>query len=125
MRLWIQTAELGFLCRVAGLSLKDKERSPVIQEGLRVELLFLHVESHLRWSGHVVRMPPGHLLGEVFRACLTGRRPQIRPRTCWRDTPWLAWEHLGVIPEEQEEVAAEKKCWPSLLKLIPPQHKSG
>ncbi|KAL3968400.1 triosephosphate isomerase (TIM) [Sarotherodon galilaeus] len=38
-RLRMQAAEMGFLQRVAGLSLKDKVRSSVIQEGLRVKLL--------------------------------------------------------------------------------------
>uniref|UniRef100_A0A669EDH3 Two pore segment channel 3 n=1 Tax=Oreochromis niloticus TaxID=8128 RepID=A0A669EDH3_ORENI len=50
-------------------------------------------------------MPPGRLLGEVFRACPTGRRPRGRPRTRWRDyISRLAWERLGVPPDELEEV---------------------
>uniref|UniRef100_A0A3B5M1U4 Eukaryotic translation initiation factor 4H n=1 Tax=Xiphophorus couchianus TaxID=32473 RepID=A0A3B5M1U4_9TELE len=45
---------MGFLRRVAGLSLRDRVRSSVIREGLRVEPLLLHIErSQLRsiWSG--------------------------------------------------------------------------
>ena len=43
------------------------------------------------------------LPGEVFRARPTGRRPRGRPRTRWRDyVSWLAWERLGVPPEELE-----------------------
>ncbi|PWA15275.1 hypothetical protein CCH79_00008546 [Gambusia affinis] len=58
-----------------GLSLRDRVRSSVIREGLRVEPLLLHVErGQLRWLGHLVRMPPGCLPGEVFRARPTGRR---------------------------------------------------
>ena len=46
----IQVAEMGFLRRVAGISLRDKVRSPVIREELRVEPLLLRVErSQLRW----------------------------------------------------------------------------
>ena len=30
----------------------------------------------MRWFGHLVRMPPRRLPGEVFRARPTGRRPQ-------------------------------------------------
>ena len=49
--------------------------------------------------GHLVRMPPGRLPGEVFRARPTGRRPRGRPRTRWRDyVSWLAWERLGGTP---------------------------
>ncbi|KAI3373297.1 hypothetical protein L3Q82_006596 [Scortum barcoo] len=45
-------------------------------------------------------------IGEVFQACPTGRRPRGRPRTRWRDyVSRLAWERLGIPPEELEEVS--------------------
>ncbi|KAI3353686.1 hypothetical protein L3Q82_004835 [Scortum barcoo] len=51
-------------------------------------------------------MPPGRLPREVFQACPTGRRPRGRPRTRWRDyVSRLAWERLGIPPEELEEVS--------------------
>uniref|UniRef100_A0A8C6NPK6 Reverse transcriptase domain-containing protein n=1 Tax=Nothobranchius furzeri TaxID=105023 RepID=A0A8C6NPK6_NOTFU len=57
--------------RVAGLSLRDWVRSLDIREGLGVELLLLRIErSQLRWFGHLIRMPPGRLPGDVFWACL-------------------------------------------------------
>ncbi|KAK0147912.1 hypothetical protein N1851_012373 [Merluccius polli] len=75
----------------------------------------------MRWLGHLVRMPPGHLPGEVFRACPTGRRPRGRPRTRWRDyVSRLAWERLGIPREELDEVAGEREVWASLLRLLPP-----
>ena len=50
MRSRIQAAEMSFLRRVAGLSLRDRVRSSVIRERLRVEPLLLHIErSQLRW----------------------------------------------------------------------------
>ncbi|KAK3523662.1 hypothetical protein QTP70_006725 [Hemibagrus guttatus] len=97
VRSWIQAAEMSFLRRVAGRSLRDRVRSSVTREELRVEPLLLHMErGQLRWLGHLFRMPPGCLPGEVFRACPTGKRPRGRPRTR------LAWERLGVPPEELE-----------------------
>ncbi|KAK3530107.1 hypothetical protein QTP86_014770 [Hemibagrus guttatus] len=79
----IQAAEMSFLRRVAGHSLRDKVRSSVTWEELGVEPLLLHIErGQLRWLGHLFRMPPGRLPGEVFRACPTGKRPWGRPRTC-------------------------------------------
>uniref|UniRef100_A0A8C6M4A0 Reverse transcriptase domain-containing protein n=1 Tax=Nothobranchius furzeri TaxID=105023 RepID=A0A8C6M4A0_NOTFU len=66
----IKAVEMSFLRRVAGLSLRDRVRSSDIREGLGVEPLLLRIErSQLRWFGHLVRMPPGRLPGEVFRAC--------------------------------------------------------
>ena len=82
----IQAAKMGFLRRVAGVSLRDRVRSSAIREGLRVEPLLLCKErSQLRWFGHLVRMPPGRIPGEVLQARPGGRRPQGRPRTRWRD----------------------------------------
>ncbi|KAK3517672.1 hypothetical protein QTP70_015319 [Hemibagrus guttatus] len=102
---------MSFLRRVAGRSLRDRVRSSVTWEELGVEPLLLHIEKgQLRWLGHLFRMPPGHLPGEVFRACPTGKRPRGRPRTRWRDYVFqLAWERLGVPPEELEEVARERE----------------
>ncbi|TWW78199.1 hypothetical protein D4764_11G0003200 [Takifugu flavidus] len=113
---------MSFLRRVAGLSLRDRVRSSAIREELRVESLLLRVErSQMRWLGHLVRMPPGRLPGEVFRACPSGRRPPGRPRTRWRDyVSRLAWERLGIPPDELEEVAGEREVWASLLRLLPP-----
>ncbi|KAL3970397.1 type I keratin, acidic [Sarotherodon galilaeus] len=58
--------------------------------------------SQLRWFGHLTRMPPGRLLGEVFRACPTGRRPRGTPghtgeiiSLTWPGNalvfPWTSW----------------------------------
>ncbi|TWW73214.1 hypothetical protein D4764_15G0006080 [Takifugu flavidus] len=82
---------MSFLPRVAGLSLRDRVRSSDIREELGVEPLLLHIER------------------KVFRTCPTGRRPRGRPRTKWRDyISHLAWERLGVPPEELMEVAGER-----------------
>ncbi|KAK3550782.1 hypothetical protein QTP70_004917 [Hemibagrus guttatus] len=116
----IQAAEMSFLRRVAGRSLRDRVRSSVTREELGVEPLLLHIErGQLRWLGHLFRMPPGRFPGGVFRACPTGKRPQGKPRTRWRDyVSRLAWEHLGVPPEELEEVSGEREVWASLLRLV-------
>ncbi|KAK3508832.1 hypothetical protein QTP70_009600 [Hemibagrus guttatus] len=73
----IQTAEMSFLRRVAGRSLRDRARSSVTREELRVEPLLLHIErGQLRWFGHLFQMPPGRLPGEetqdtLERLCLS------------------------------------------------------
>ncbi|KAK3535383.1 hypothetical protein QTP70_011279 [Hemibagrus guttatus] len=61
----IQAAEMSFLHRVVGRSLRDRVRSSVTQEELGVEPLLLHIErGQLRWLGHLFRMPPGRLPGD-------------------------------------------------------------
>ncbi|TWW55954.1 hypothetical protein D4764_09G0010040 [Takifugu flavidus] len=123
----VQAAEMSFLHRVAGLSLRDRVRSSAIREELGAESLLLRVErSQMRWLGHLVRMPPGRLPGEVCRACPSGRRPPGRPRTRWRDyVSRLAWERLGIPPDDLEEVAGEREVWASLLSLLPPRPDPG
>ncbi|TWW60792.1 hypothetical protein D4764_05G0008820 [Takifugu flavidus] len=111
----------SFLASPMVMSFGDRVRSSAIREELGVEPLLLRVErSQMRWLGHLVRMPPGRLPGEVFRACPSGRRPPGRPRTLWRDyVSRLVWERLGVPPDELEEVAGEREVWASLLRLPP------
>ncbi|KAK3540137.1 hypothetical protein QTP70_026880 [Hemibagrus guttatus] len=127
VRSWIQVAKMSFLRRVVGRSLRDRVRSSVTWKELGVEVLLLHIErGQLRWLGHLFRMPPGRIPGEVFRACPTGKRPRGRPRTRWRDyVSRLAWERLGVPPEELEEVSGEREFWASLLRLLPLRPGSG
>ena len=119
----IQAAEMSFLRRVSGLSLRDRMRSSVIRERLKVEPLLLRIErSQMRWLGHLVRMPPERLPHMVFRARPTGKRPRGRPRKRWRDyIAQLAWERLGIPPEELDEVAGEREAWAPLLELLPPR----
>lgn len=56
----MQTAEVSFLHRVAGLSLRDRAKSSDIQRELRVE------SNQLRRFMHLIRIPPGHLPLEVY-----------------------------------------------------------
>ena len=38
---------------------------------------------------------------------------------------WLAWERLGILQEELEEVPGEREVWVSLLRQRPPRPGSG
>ena len=123
----VQAAEMSFLRRVAGVSLRDRVRSSAIREELGLEPLLLYLErSQLRWFGHLVRMPTGRLPWEVFQARPVGRRPRGRPRTRWRDyISTLAWERLGIPPSELVNVAREREVWGPLLELLPPRPDPG
>ena len=77
--------------------------------------------SQFREFAHLVRMPPERLPREVLAICLTGKRPQGRPRTRWRDyISKLACECLGIPQEEVANVAREREVWSSMLELLPP-----
>ncbi|TWW60957.1 hypothetical protein D4764_05G0010470 [Takifugu flavidus] len=95
----VQAAEMSFLRRVTGLSLRDRVKSSAIREELGVEPLLLRVErSQMRWLGHLVSMPPGCLPGEVFRACPwedpghVGETMSLNwSGNAW-GSPWMSWK---------------------------------
>ena len=112
---------------MAGISLRDRVRSSVTRESLRVELLRLE-RSQLRWFGHLVRirMPLERLPRKVLEACPTRRRPRGRPRTRWRDyIDSLALDRLRIPQEEVANVAREREVWSSLVELLPPWPELG
>ncbi|KAJ7992757.1 hypothetical protein DPEC_G00281980 [Dallia pectoralis] len=123
----VKAAEMCFLRKVAGLSLRDRVRSSVIREELGVEPLLLCVERRqLRWFGHLVRMPPGRLPREVFQARPAGRRPRGRPRTRWRGYIFtMVWDCLRIPQSELAYVAREREVWGPLLELLPPRPDPG
>ena len=76
----------------------------------------------MRWFGHLVRVPPGRLPGEVFRARSICRRHPGKPRTRWKDyVSWLAWVRHDIPLEKLDEVAGERAVWACLLRLLPPR----
>ena len=123
----IKAAEMRFLRRVAGVSLRDKVRSSVIREGLGVGPLLHRIEwSQLRWFRHLSRMPAGCVPREVFQACTTGRRPRRRPRIRWRKyISDLAKERLGIPEPERANAAQERKAWRWMLDLLSPRPDPG
>jgi len=107
MRLHIQAAEM----RVSGLSFG-------IGWGAQGRFISLqHQKSQLRRFELLVRMP-WLLPRGVFQKCPAMRRPQGRPRTCWRDDiSRLSWQRLVVPPDGLQEEAGAKEVWESLLRL--------
>ncbi|KAK3550660.1 hypothetical protein QTP70_002363 [Hemibagrus guttatus] len=92
LRSRIQVAEMSFLRRVAGRSLRDRVRSSVTREELGVEPLLLHIKGAVE----VARASVSDASRTSPWGCPTGKRPRGRPRTRWRDyVSRLAWEHLG------------------------------
>ncbi|CAF3333272.1 unnamed protein product [Rotaria sp. Silwood2] len=110
LRSRIQSAEMRFLRRVAGLTLRDKIRSSDIRESLQIEPLLLHIErSQLRWLGHIIRMPHNRLPYQIFNVTLSGKRPIGRPRTSWRKyIEKLCLERLNLQWLKVQQVAKDR-----------------
>lgn len=102
MRSRIQTMEMSFLQRVAVLSLRNRVKSSIIWEGLRVEPLLLHMErSQLMWFRHLTGMPPRK---RFFRHALPAGGPRIEHNG---ETLSLVRECVSVLWDELEEVVGE------------------
>ena len=100
---------MSLLCRLSGLSFRDTgEKFSNSGRTQRRVAAPSHGEE-LIVADHLVRMTPGHLLGQVCWECPIRRRSRGRPRAHWRDDIYrLTWEHLGVLKEEMKEVAEER-----------------
>lgn len=118
-RSWIQVARTGFLCRVAGASLRERVRSSVIQE--RLGPLLLSIErNQWKWFGHLVRMPPGHLPREVSWLVQLGEDLREGPEAGGEILPplWpaIAWGCPGqswpVWPRKTKSGAHCLSCYP-------------
>lgn len=97
-------------------------RSTVVQQGLRVVLLLLHIERRqLRWCGHLTRIPPGCL--RYFGNFLPVGGPNADPGLIGQvgHISRLAWEQLGVPLKEGGGV---REAWPSLLRRLPLKPKT-
>lgn len=116
----IQAAEMRFLRRAAGLTLRDRIRSSDIRESLRIEPLLLHIErSQLRWFGHVMRMSHDRLAYQVFQSKPSGKRPVGRPRMSWKKyIERLCDERLQLPNVDAIAAAKDRNQWKKLLNEL-------
>ena len=116
----IRAAEMRFLRRAAGLTLRDRIRSSTIRESLKAESLLLHIErSQLRWLGHVLRMPRERLAHQVFEAMPQGKRPVGRPRLTWRNyIARLCQERLGLTWTDVIVSVKDRNRWKRLSDTL-------
>ena len=116
----IRAAEMRFLRRAAGLTLRDRIRSSTIRESLKAESLLLHIErSQLRWLGHVLRMPRERPAHQVFEAMPQGKRPVGRPRLIWCNyVARLCQERLGLTWTNVIASVKDRNRWKRLSDTL-------
>ena len=129
VRSQVQASDLRFLQKIEEVTLFSKVHSSEIRKSLNFEQLLLRIErSHLRWFGHVNRMPQERLPKQALLVKANGRRPVGRPRTRWTDyNEDLGWNRLGLHPSEMMKLMEDRKVLRLNLELLPPQlsRKSG
>ena len=67
------------------------------------------MESQLRWSGHIARMPDYHLPKRVFFG-------ELWPRKRYKDTLKVSLKRCETEPESWEHVAQDRATWRNLVK---------
>ena len=102
------------------LHVKWQERIPdteVLQRSNSVSIDSMLMESQLRWSGHIARMPDYRLPKRVFfgEFC-SGNRSRGRPRKRYKDTLKVALKKCRIEPESWEVRAQDRASWRNLVK---------
>lgn len=103
--LWTQAlgSELKYWHHQHNQQIRDRVRSLVVLEGLKVESFLLHIKR----SG----MLPGCLQGELFWSCPIVRTLWGTPKRCWRDyISHKDCEYLGVFLEVLGEAMGGGGC---------------
>ena len=116
----IRAAEMRFLRRAAGLTLRDRTCSSTIRASLKAESLLLHIErSQLRWLGHLLRMPHERPAYQVFEAMPQGKRPVGCSHLTWRNyIARLCQERLGLTWTDVIASAKDRNRWKRLSDTL-------
>lgn len=105
--LWTQAlgSELKYWHHQHNQQIRDRVRSLVVLEGLKVESFLLHIKRSLLLFRDLTGMLPGCLQGELFWSCPIMRTLWGTPKRCWRDyISQKDCEYLGVFLEVLGEV---------------------
>ena len=83
----IETAEIRFLRRVSGHTLRDHIRNTTIREELHIyDLNDKIADMKVQWLQHIDRMDPEILTKQVLHYTPTGRCSVGRPMYRWKDS---------------------------------------
>ena len=87
----------------------------VLQRSKSMSIGSMLMESQLRWSGHIARMPDYRLPKRVFFGELcSGNRSRGRPRKRYKDTLKVALKRCHIEPSTWEVCAQDRVSWRSL-----------
>jgi hypothetical protein len=82
----IETAEIKFLRRVAGFTLRDEVRNTTLREELQIFKTGERIQSRkIEWHEHISRMEQQRIAQVMFYKPI-GYRDSGRPRRRWEDT---------------------------------------
>ena len=68
----------------------------------------------LRWIGHVERMKENRVPKRIYKASMTGRRKQGRPRSRWKDEVEKDIRNMGI--RGWKDKTRDRKEWKQVVK---------
>ncbi|TWW80933.1 hypothetical protein D4764_01G0007480 [Takifugu flavidus] len=123
-------------CEAAGMKISTSKSEAMFLDRKKVECLLRVKEEILpqveefKYLG-VLFTSEGRMEREIDRrigvqGMSSQKETPRKTQDTWRDyVSRLAWERLGIPPDELEEVAGEREVWASLLRLLPPRPDPG
>lgn len=97
--------EMNVLCKLAGLSRRERLRNSVVQEGFRLKPLLLHMErSQMMWFMHLIRMLSECLLGVLgisYGEKVTGYAEEV-VSPIWSGNTSVSWDKVKKVAGERE-----------------------
>jgi len=118
-----QTAEIGYLRRALGVTLRDKKHRYEIRKAQDVKPFSESRDPNYIRSAMCPKCPRKEWRTKSFglQSIPPGKRPKVCPRARWRDyISDLAWYRLDVEPGELSEIADDRGVCRVLLGLLPP-----
>lgn len=108
----IQAAEMKYLRRVKGITLKDRIRSTQIREELKVKPMMEFIEQkQLSWWGHIQRMEEERPAKRIYETRIQNKRKRGRPRRTWEQAIGKIMEKKGKNWSEAKILAKDRDLW--------------
>ena len=114
----LESFHMRCLRQILHVKWQDKvPNTEVLQKAGLMSIRSMLMESQLRWSGHVARMPNYRLPKRVFFGELnTGRRSRGRPRLRYKDSLKVALKRCNIDTDSWETLAQDRVAWRGLVK---------
>ncbi|XP_019643084.1 PREDICTED: uncharacterized protein LOC109484268 [Branchiostoma belcheri] len=106
------------LRRAVGKTRRDKIRNEVIREMVGSTNVLRYIEhQHIKWFGHLVRLPPSQPAHRAYNIQGSGRRARGRPRRRWIDGVTETLSAHGLTPQQATRLAQNRLLY---LPATPP-----
>ena len=114
----LNTFHMRCLRRILNIKWDDRVTNNEVLKRTGTDSLYSILKlRRLRWLGHVHRMQDGRIPKDLLYGELaTGKRPQGRPRQCFRNVCKADLRETGIDVDSWEQLATNRDSWRQLVK---------